>query len=345
MSSNNSFYAEASSPSSSLKTLETLDDLCISNHLQSPIEEVRSFFRRMSDSSILEYGLGIDKPNAPELAQHTTTVAMDCEKFEFEPRCLTEYGLNTFTRKEMFPTLQNPDSHNKNILQNIYFYHIRLLENAYYINRRWCPGNPEQNRFGVTRFATTKEAKDFLASCLSWPIDARKPDGEKCPVIFLGHAVNNDLDMLQKDIGINVTALSNVVAVIDTQTIANEKHIYGKGDKIGLGPLISRYGVSFRDGHTAGNDAAYITIATVQMVMADKEEQDETRSLQWVVDDLEAYSKTVVSPVGIPYHCTRCGGRDHNLPKCRRPIKRCIKCIKAGHNRAATTYITKLCTH
>jgi hypothetical protein len=220
-----------------------------------------------------------------------------------------------------------------------------LLDNAQYINRRWCPGNPEQNRFGVTRFATTKEARDFLTSCLSWPIDASKPEGEKCPVVFLGHAVNNDLNILQQELGIDSTVLSNVVAVIDTQTIANEKRIFGKGDKIGLEPLISRYGVSFRNGHTAGNDAAYTTIAAVQMVMKDKTQEDETRSLQSVVDGLEAYSETIVPPVGTPYHCTRCGSREHNRPACHRSIKCYARCMKAGHDRAANTHITKLCTH
>jgi hypothetical protein len=151
--------------------------------------------------------------------------------------------------------------------------------------------------------------------------------------------------MLQKDLSIDSAALSNVVAAIDTQTIANEKYIYGKGDKIGLGPLISRYGVSFRDGHTSGNDAVYTTIAAIQMVMEDEQQQDGTRSLKLVVDDLEVYSKTVVPPVGIPHHCTRCGGRNHNRPNCSGLIKRCVKCIKASRDKAANTHITRLCTH
>lgn len=128
------------------------------------MEEVRQFFRRMSDTAILQYRLGFEMPGAPELAKKTIVVVMDCEKFEHEPRCLTEFGLHSFTREEMLPVLGNPGIHGENMLQNIYYYHIRLLEAAHYVNRTFCKGEPENNRFGNTRFATAQQAKDFLTS-------------------------------------------------------------------------------------------------------------------------------------------------------------------------------------
>jgi len=308
------------------------------------MEEVARFYRSMSNSAILEYALGLEKLGAPELAKSTIVIIMDCEKFEYEPRCLTEYGLHTFTREEMAAVLTNPGAYGENMLHAIYYYHIRLLETAHYVNRKWCPGNPENNRFGVTRFATNQQAKDFLTHSIAWPVDATKSDGDKCPVVLLGHAVDNELEMLRQ-LGVDPSVISNVVAIIDTQKIAKEKGIYGRGNEISLATLMSRYDVSFRDSHTAGNDAAYTMIAALQMVMGKELPAPAGRSLQDVIDDLEVYSEGVVPDVGIARYCTRCGKKNHNRLDCIGSIKRCEKCLKAGHKGAAYTHITKLCTH
>ncbi|KAI4961288.1 hypothetical protein J4E86_000315 [Alternaria arbusti] len=223
---------------------------------------------------------------------------MDCEMHEIEPRVLTEYGLNTFSRKEMAPVLRSPGIHGENILRNIYYYHIRVRENAHLINWRFVRGNPERNHFGSTRFATKEDAKEFLVETLAWPIDDDNEDGPKCPVIFLGHSVKNDLQMLQQDLGIDPKFDSNVVAIIDTQKIANEQGIRGKGQQIGLPILIQHFGVEFRDGHTASNDAAYTIISAVQMVLKNSLPTDPTRSLQDVVNGVAEDSKGTVVTFG-----------------------------------------------
>ncbi|KAF2029884.1 hypothetical protein EK21DRAFT_112559 [Setomelanomma holmii] len=293
--------SESRSPTSSSEALDAFRNLSISNVLETPMDEIRRFFRGMSQSSIFAYGLGIEKAGAPDFAKNAVVVVMDCEKFEHEPRCLTEYGLQTFTRKEMQPTLADPGS-----------------QNAHYINRTFCRGYPEKNRFGITRFATKQQAKDFLTSCLSWPIDVTKPDGDKCPIIFLGHAVENEMAMLQQELGVDPTVVSNVVAIIDTQHIAKEKGVHRRGDKIGLEALMRVYKVAFRDGHTAGNDAAYTAIGAIQMVMGFKLPKNPERSLQSVVDDLEPYSQSSVPPpVGVRNFCTRCESFAHKQLQCR----------------------------
>ncbi|KAH7070098.1 hypothetical protein FB567DRAFT_456276 [Paraphoma chrysanthemicola] len=309
------------------------------------MEQVRKFFSNMNDSAILEYGLGVGKPNAPDLAKHIIVVVMDCEKFEFEPRCLTEYDLNNFARKEMKAALANAGPHGENLFEEIYHYHIRLLENAHYVNRKWCPGNPENNRFGVTRFATMQQAKEFLTNCISWPTDETKPDCPKCPVIFLGHTVEHEIKMLRRQLGLDASATNNVVAVIDTQIITTQKGIYGRGNKIGLASLMDKYGVACRDMHTAGNDAAYTTIGALQMVMKEILPTSPSRSLQDVIDDLEPYSMNVERDMGIPRYCTRCKRERHNRPKCRDRIQRCENCLEKGHEKAAYTHITELCIH
>jgi len=219
----------------------------------------------------------------------------------------------------MAPLLKNPGIHGEKILRNIYYYHIRVLENAHLINFRFVRGNPERNHFGSTRFATKEDAKEFLVETLTWPIDDDNEDGPKCPVIFLGHSVKNDLQMLQQDLGIDPRFDSNVVAIIDTQKIANEQGIRGKGQQIGLPPLIQHFGVEFRDGHTASNDAAYIIISAVQMVLKNSLPTDPTRSLQDVVNGVASDSKGTVVAFGVPRWCTECKVASHLVqPGCRK---------------------------
>jgi len=309
------------SSSASINSVDSLEELygtntaTVSHVIETPMEEVRRFFLGKSHTQILQYGLGMEMPGAPPLAAHTIVVTMDCEMHEIEPRVLTEYGLNTFSRKEMAPVLRSPGIHGENILRNIYYYHIRVRENAHLINWRFVRGNPERNHFGSTRFATKEDAKEFLVETLAWPIDDDNEDGPKCPVIFLGHSVKNDLRMLQEELGIDPKFDSNVVAIIDTQKIANEQGIrrkgQQKGQQIALKSLIQHFGVEFRDGHTASNDAAYTIISAVQMVLKNSLPTDPTRSLQDVVDGVAKDSKGTVVAFGVPTWCTECKVASH----------------------------------
>ncbi|KAH6882030.1 hypothetical protein BKA58DRAFT_416087 [Alternaria rosae] len=243
MSSSASINSLAPSPANSLSELYSISTSLVSNVTETPMEEVRRFFLGKSHTEILRYGLVMDIPGAPPLAAHTIVVTMDCEKHKKSPRVLTEYELHMFSREEMVPVLENPGIHGENVLRNVYYYHIRIRENAPHINRRFCRGNPEENYFGSTCFLTKEEAKDFLTDELSWLIDEHDQDGPRCPVIFLSHSVENDLQMLQQELSIDPTFASNVVAIIDTQKIANEQGIRGRGKQIELAALIQHFGV------------------------------------------------------------------------------------------------------
>jgi hypothetical protein len=74
----------------------------------------------------------------------------------------------------------------------------------------------------------------------------------------MGHSVGNELDMLRQDLDIDPSGISNVVAVINTQTIAIEHKIYGRRNRIGLEALCKRYGVPYDNPYTASNEASYL---------------------------------------------------------------------------------------
>jgi hypothetical protein len=344
MSSSESSESRTPSPSSTVPELDGFHGLSISKAPETPMDEVRRFFSNMSSSAVLQFAFGEDKPDAPDSAKDVIMVVMDCEKHEYEPRILTEYGLHIFTRKDMLAILNNPGPYGEKLLRQIYYYHMRLRDNAHLANRKHCKGDPEKNHFGVTRFFSKPDAKGFLSECLAWLIDEHNPDDAKCPVIFLGFALDNELHMLQQELGVDATVFDNVVTIVDTQTIANEQGVYGRGNKIGLEDLINRYNVDFRDGHTASNDAAYTVIAAMQMVMQTQLPQAPKRSLQEVVNDLEVVSQETNPGWYSHKYCTRCASTRHKRPDCRGDIKQCEKCLKADNAKMACTHVTKFCT-
>jgi hypothetical protein len=295
---------------------EAIHKLIMSTSGVTEMDKVRQFFGPMTDSAILEYGLSTNKPGAPDLAKHTIVVVVNAEEFAHEPRCLTEYGLQTFTRRDMQSSITRPGAYGEKLLRNMWYYHVRLLDNAHYVNRTFAAANPEPNLFGNTTFTTMQEAKNFLTECLSWPIDSSNPKSGLCPVILLGHAVQNEERMFRTKLGISSTAFDNVVATIDTQTIANENSIHGPGDKIGLKVLVQAFNLEHRNPHTASNDAAHTIVCAVQMVMSGKLPNIPGRSLQAVVNGSERHSWSTTAMVGIPGYCTKCDSTVHRRPKC-----------------------------
>jgi hypothetical protein len=83
------------------------------------MEKVRRFFGSMTDA-VLQYGLGMDKPGAPDYARHAIGICLDCEQYEHPLRCLTEVGFNTFLCKDMVSVQADPGAHGQNLLDNIH---------------------------------------------------------------------------------------------------------------------------------------------------------------------------------------------------------------------------------
>ncbi|KAF2870039.1 hypothetical protein BDV95DRAFT_595609 [Massariosphaeria phaeospora] len=310
----------------------------------SPMEELRRFLATQSQTEILRLALGVPNPDAPELAKHLIVNTIDCESFVHDHTRVTEVGLVSFSGNDTRPLISRPTAHAENILQQCYFYHFRILANAHCVNRTFCKGEPENNHFGHTRFVTESQLKDVLDDAFGWPIDPAKPELGFCPVVFLGHAISNDLSMLNRAVGFNSSSLGTVVATIDTQDIANENGIRGAGDNIGLTSLAARFGFATRDAHTAGNDTAYTLIAAVQMALQDKLPEG-VKSMQKVIHDLADYSQmSSSSDFGIANFCTRCGQYgDHRRPECRERV-RCAKCATAGRGKAIRTHTTAMCS-
>ncbi|KAL1607972.1 hypothetical protein SLS60_002911 [Paraconiothyrium brasiliense] len=296
------------------------------------IAGVRDFLRTIpTQTAKLRYILGLDSvENAPKLANSIVVNCIDTEHYEWDSSKLTEIGINTFASGDLRQHIANPGPNGENLLHQIYYYHFRMLPNAHCINKRFCPGNPENNRFGNTRFATYVQGKAMLEECFYWDVTAGRAQDGKCPTVVIGHALRNDADGLARTVGFEPEAADTVVAVIDTQQMAREMGIYnpaGARNEVGLRDLSAHFDIPYRDSHTAGNDAAYTTFSAIYMALYGRIMPTFTKSVLEVVDDVEKSSRLYsISDHGIPRYCTRCHAANHFLSGCRARLPPCEKC-------------------
>ena len=232
------------------------------------IDGVRQFLSTIpQETEKLRFILGLVKvENAPKLADSIVVNCIDTENYERDQSRLLEVGINAFESGSLRQHSSNPGPNGEKMLKEIYYYHFRIKENANYINKKFCPGNPDANRFGNTRFTTIDEAKNMLATSFSWEITAGEPQGGICPSVLIGHDIAMDTNGLARTIGFDPISSGTVVAMLDTQQMAREVGIYnpaGRNNKIGLKTLAAHFDIPYRDAHIAGNDAAYTIIAAI----------------------------------------------------------------------------------
>ncbi|KAL5371867.1 hypothetical protein DPSP01_013932 [Paraphaeosphaeria sporulosa] len=296
------------------------------------INGVRAFFNSIpSQTDKLRYVLGrLTKPIAPRLAEATVVNCVDTEHYEWDHSKLTEIGLNVFASGDLRQYANTLEANAENMLKEIYFYHFRMLPNAHCINEKFCPGNPEANRFGNTRFATYAEGKAMLTECFNWDINQGRPQDGKCPSILIGHALHNDTGGLEETIGFDPYASGTVVATLDTQQMAREMGIYnpaGSRHEIGLRDLCYHFKIPYRDSHTASNDAAYTIISAIYMALYGRDMPKTGKTVLHSIEAVEATSRMYSNArFGISRYCTRCHRTNHFKKDCHARIPPCHKC-------------------
>lgn len=231
------------------------------------IHQLKAFCNYKTGRSILRHALGIEKmPNAPAIADKMIVICLDTESWVHDHR-LTEIGLTALDATEAHP-ITTPGPHGENYLKLIYFYHYRLKPTAHLVNRKNAhSGDPEKNRFGVTKFVTFQEASNLLRNAFNWEVDPGNPHKGYCPIVFVGHAVRNDIDTLTQALGMSPTDFNTVVKTIDTQQLAREVGINTGNFQISLSKLTNLHDIEYRSGHTACNDAAYTIFNAVLMAL------------------------------------------------------------------------------
>jgi hypothetical protein len=319
------------------------------------LAELKGYLDTKTNTEVLRHCLGLSTfEDAPYMIDRIIVVCFDTEGWTADSSKLTEVGFNTFDTRDT-RAVSAPGTYGKNLMDQVFFYHIRVQENSHLLNIKYCPGDPMSNRFGQTRFLTIDETKTCLDKTFGWPLEVSTPKDGFCPVILMGHALGGDLDKLQNTINWNPQSLGNVVKIIDTQKIIREIGWWNEKDQAGLPAIVHRCSFTYRNAHTASNDAAMTTIAAIQMVLpgAKKWENPEgtkNDAIQDIIDKLEAESVEKGDwSFGSDKFCLRCGSRTHMQDDdsfagktCRERV-RCEHCIAAGRFGPSFSHTTERC--
>ncbi|KAF2657712.1 hypothetical protein K491DRAFT_776939 [Lophiostoma macrostomum CBS 122681] len=298
-----------------------------------------------SQLRILQHFLGRRLPYAPHALEDAVFVGLDAEWFERGSKDITELGFSILDSRNITTSLYSQEGI-WGALQHMQVKHIRLRETAHMVNTKLCPGRPDKFAFGETRFVHMDEARNILQEAFIHPIN-EYGSGNR-PVIFIGHAVDNDIEMMKQHFGIDLNDLGTIVATLDTQILAQEAHLCPNWKKMCLKDLLRVFGLCEKYLHTAGNDIAYTMIAALLTATFDMQED-----ASWLGDAMAGqthveYLKEEIAAqpqpsFGISTFCTRCDATDHFVPDCTLPVH-CDKCAEATTRaRHAHTHKTSKC--
>jgi hypothetical protein len=167
----------------------------------------------------MQHFLGRRLPYAPYALDDAVFVGLDAEWFERGSGDITELGFAILDSRDLATSLYKQEGV-WGALKHMQVQHIRLQETAHQVNTQLCPGRPDKFAFGETRFVRREEVRDVLQNAFLYPID-EYGSGYR-PVVFLGHAVTNDIEILKKHFGIDLNELGTIVSTLDTQILAQE---------------------------------------------------------------------------------------------------------------------------
>ncbi|KAJ4349502.1 uncharacterized protein N0V89_008118 [Didymosphaeria variabile] len=242
-------------------------------------------------------------------------VGVDMEWHESNPHIVTELGISVLRLPQ---TMLGKPIH---ALNDMEVHHLRLKENAHWVNGEKCEGHPEDFQFGTTCFVDGTQAKQALSDTFK-RYDTR---GNLRPIILFGHAVGNDIDTLREQFDFDLAALGVIVLTLDTQVMAREVGL--SSGNMSLKNILGQYSVREKYLHNAGNDIAQTMVAASllagESVIGRGRYQPEN---QVDVDNLKAVLRNrSILYWGISVFCTNCDSTQHFVGQCPRTYL-CTRC-------------------
>ena len=274
--------------------------------------------------------------------QDAIIVASDAEWYEHDDHFITELGISVLDPRSVpQPFSSSPWS----ILTSMENYHVRIKPHAHLTNKDLCEGHPDAFQFGSTTFVSVKEAKEMLRSVFT----RRDMYGNLRPIIFVGHAVSNDYEVIKSRFGLDLEEIGTIVATIDTQVLAVEHGLVNPSRKIRLAHLLAEYDIKEPYLHNAGNDIVCTMIAAFLMLCPPPEAP--LNKLHYV--DLKAQlhnaGQTAIKEgrgYGVTRFCEKCDSHHHTAPYCRVSVWHCEHCDKDPLMRhMAYTHNSQKCIH
>jgi hypothetical protein len=265
-------------------------------------------------------------------------VGLDAEWYEYDKSCITELGISVLIPETVNQICKNWDSP-WDVIRRMLNFHVRIKPNAHLINSDLCAGHPEKFQFGKTTFVDMAQARKLLQYAFS-RVDAL---GRPRPIVFVGHAVDNDIQVIKDRFGFDIDALGVVVATIDTQVLATENGLAENPWRIGLGALMGKYGITEPFLHNAGNDTVCTMVAAMLMAY-----QWPAGNYAQMYKDFKQYvqcnsGKWWMTTLGTQTFCIKCDSHQHVVANCNIAVN-CVFCAaKPERAEAAHTHKFEKC--
>ncbi|KAG9193761.1 hypothetical protein G6011_03796 [Alternaria panax] len=256
--------------------------------LKSQVET--QLYQGLTQSAILQYWMKRPRSDIPlgsaaavAALQDAVLVALDAEWYEHDDHFITELGVSILDPR----SISQPTSSSAwDIVSSMENHHVRIKPHAHLTNKDLCKGYPEAFQFGSTTFVGIDEAGTMLQDVFT----RRDEFGNLRPVIFVGHAVDNDYEIIKSRFGLDLEELGTIVATIDTQVLAVEHGLIKPSRKMRLSNLLAEYNIEEPYLHNAGNDIVCTMIAAFLMLCPPPDNKLLTNRLCYA--DLKAQLKT-----------------------------------------------------
>ncbi|KAF2250390.1 hypothetical protein BU26DRAFT_387166, partial [Trematosphaeria pertusa] len=280
---------------------------------------------------------GAQLENAPHTLDDAVIVGLDTEWFERGCKAVTELGISIIDTLSL-SRVGSPWT----ALASMQVHHARIMKNAHMVNGKKCAGHPDRFEFGATKFVTMEEARRLLLDSFSHS----RGDGSLRPVIFIGHAVDNDVDSMKEHLGVDLNELGVIATALDTQAMATELGLVPESRLLSLKDLLAEFAIQEEYLHTAGNDIALTTIAAFLLTADHVAGSDFWRVAhnRSEVASLKSLLQSHPAPTqGITTFCTKCDSTSHMFAQCSAAVS-CTECAaNSDRSRFAHTHKTEKC--
>jgi hypothetical protein len=96
-----------------------------------------------SGKEVFEHCLGLSKlEGVSSAADNMIVVCFDTENWTHNANAITEVGVSTFDSRDM-RAVKKLGQFGGQLLEQVFFCHARIVENAHFINIKFCVGNPD----------------------------------------------------------------------------------------------------------------------------------------------------------------------------------------------------------
>ncbi|KAF2472372.1 uncharacterized protein BDR25DRAFT_312924 [Lindgomyces ingoldianus] len=192
-------------------------------------------------------------------------ICLDATIHEIEPREISELGITLVDSRDIKTSAEI--SYAKIIATTMVPMHFRIREYGHLRNRRYGHHNPENFRFGTTKWVTKTQGPNILKEILGQKANPSSPNPKAPlrPIVVLGHAIHDTIRKLHWKYSINIEVMDHVVGILDTQDLARETGRSGASN-ISLRKLAGVMGMDISCASNSGDSAACAMLCAGIMV-------------------------------------------------------------------------------